>query len=112
MILGQTLGSASAEKHKASTLLVVCCLWTASMISALAILSQAAWAMDNTLWDTARTADMLRLPPIPYLESAPWPSWNASAPTLKIDTLMTPTVTPWGILQTPQDRAQAKPALS
>jgi len=112
MILGETLGSARAEKHKATTLLVVCCLWTASMTSALAILSQAAWGMDSPLWDTARTTDTLRLPPIPCLESAPWPSWNALAPTLKIDTLMTPTVTPWGILQTPQDRPQAEPALS
>jgi hypothetical protein len=37
MILDQTIGSAGAEKHKATTLLVVCCLWTALMTSALAI---------------------------------------------------------------------------
>jgi hypothetical protein len=37
MILDQTIGSAGAEKHKATTLLVVCCLWTPLMTSALAI---------------------------------------------------------------------------
>jgi len=112
MILDQTIGSARAEKHKATTLLVVCCLWTALLASALAIWSQAAWGMDSPLWVAAKTSDTLRLPPIPYPESTPWLSWSASAPTLKIDTLMTPSVTPWGILQTPEDRAQAKPALS
>jgi hypothetical protein len=112
MILDQTIGSARAEKHRATTLLVVCCLWTALMTSALAISSQAAWGMDSPSWVTAKTTDRLRLPPIPYLESTPWLRWSASAPTLKIDTLMTPTVTPWGILQTPEDRVQPKPALS
>ena len=112
MISGQTLGSARAGNCKATTLLVVGSLWTASMTLALAILSQAAWGMDSPLWDTAGTTETLRLPSIPYLESVPWPSWNTPAPTLKIDTLMTPTVTPWGILQKRQDRAEAKPALS
>jgi hypothetical protein len=41
----------------------------------------------------------------------PWMKWNASAPALKIDTLMSPTVTPWGILETPQDRTKVPPAV-
>jgi hypothetical protein len=67
--------------------------------------------MDSQLWIAGRATDTLRLPPIPHLELTPWLSWSGSAPTLKIDTLMTPSLTPSGILQTPEDRTQTKPAL-
>jgi hypothetical protein len=28
----------------------------------------------------------------------PWMNWKTSAPTLRIDTLMSPSITPWGVL--------------
>ena len=112
MIPNQTIGSPRAEKQKATTLLVVCGLWTALMTSTLAIWSQAAWGSDSHSRVEAKTADAMRLPPIQYLESTPWLRWSLSSPTLKIDTLMTPAVTPEGVVQTPGNRAQGRPAPS
>ena len=114
MILDHTIGSARAEKHKeAIARRIVRNLLTALMASALTLPSLAAREMDSSPKQTAAKAgDMMPLPPIRYLDSMPWMNWNTSAPTLRIDTLMSPTVTPWGILQIPQDRAKASPTFS
>jgi hypothetical protein len=114
MILDQTIGSARAEKHKNPVAYrIVRNLLTAFLASALMLPSLAAWGMDSSPKQAAaKTGDMLPLPPIRYLDSMPWMNWNTSAPTLRIDTLMSPTVTPWGILETPQDRTKALPAFS
>jgi hypothetical protein len=113
MILDQTIGSARAEKRKTPTRRVLRHLLTALLASALAMPSMAAWGMDSSpRTAAAKPGDMLPLPPIPYLESTPWMKWSAGAPTLRIDTLMAPTVTPWGILQNRQDRAKASPTFS
>ena len=113
MISHQTIGSARAEKHnKRRARVVIRNLITALLASALTLPSLAAWGTEHSPVQTAtRTGGMLQLPPIRYLDSMPWMKWNASAPALKIDTLMSPTVTPWGILETPQDRTKAPPAV-
>ena len=114
MITDQNIGSARAEKHNnPAARHVVRRLLTALLASALAMPSLATWGLDTSPRTAeARTSDILPLPPIPYLDSIPWMKWNAAAPMMKIDTLMAPSITPWGILQTPQDRAQARPTFS
>jgi hypothetical protein len=114
MITDQTIGSARAEQQKDAVAgRAMRSLITVLLASALTLPSLAAWGMESSPKQAAAKAgDMLPLPPIPYLDSMPWMKWNTSAPTLRIDTLMSPSVTPWGILQTPQDRAKALPAFA
>ena len=114
MISHQTIGSARAEKHqKGRSRVVIRNLMTALLASALTLPSLAAWGTENSpVRAVTRTDGTLPLPSLRYLDSMPWMKWNASAPALKIDTLMSPTVTPWGILETPQDRTKAPPAFS
>jgi hypothetical protein len=114
MILHQTIGSARAEKNKKRhARAIIQNLMTALLASALTLPSLAAWGAENSPVQAAtRTGGALQLPPIPYLDSMPWMKSNASAPALRIDTLMSPTVTPWGILETPQDGTKALPAFS
>jgi hypothetical protein len=114
MILDQTIGSARAEKHKDAVAgRAMQNLITVLLASALTLPSLAAWGLESSSKQAAAKAgNMLPLPPILYLDSMPWMKWNTSAPTLRIDTLMSLRVTPWGILQTPQDRAKASPTLS
>ena len=104
MILDQTIGSARAEKHKNPVAhRIVRNLLKAFLASALTLPSLAAWGMDSSPKAAAKTGDMLPLPPIRCLDSMPWMNWNTSAPTLRIDTLMSPSITPWGVLKSPQD---------
>ena len=114
MITDQTIGSARAEQHKDAVAgRAMRNLITLLLASALTLPSLAARGMESSPKQAAAKAgDMLLLPPIPYLGSMPWIKWNTSAPTLRIDTLMSPIVTPWGIPQTPQDRAKALPAFA
>ncbi len=110
MIANQTIGSARAEQNnrvgqrrfsnRPATLLA-----STLVFASLTNLAMAAWTEKGT---SAR----LSLPPIPYLDSMPWMKWNATGPTLKIDTLMTPAISPWTFPQTAQDPAQARPATS
>jgi hypothetical protein len=114
MIRDHTIDSARAEKHKNPVARgVIRNLMTALLASVLTLPSLAAWGMESSPQQAAaKPGDMLPLPPIPYLDSMRWMTWNTSAPTLRIDTLMSPSVTPRGILQTPQDRAKASQAFS
>ena len=113
MILDQTIGSARAEKRKDAVAgRAMRNLITVLLASALTLPSLAAWGMDSSPKAAAKPGDMLPLPTIRYLDSMPWMNWNTSAPTLRIDTLMSPSVTPWGVLQTPQDRAKTSPTFS
>jgi hypothetical protein len=108
MIPDQTIGSARAEKNcvgqRVFGNLITTLLGSVLVLASLTNLAMEAWA------EKGAAVDMLPLPPIPYLDAIPWMKWNA--PTLKIDTLMVPSITPWGILQTPQDRARARPSFS
>ena len=103
MIKDQAIGSARAEKDFANGRIIQC-LMTALLASALTLPSLAAWGTESSPERAmARDGDVLRLPPIRYLDSMPWMNWKASAPILRIDTLMSPSVTPWGVLKSPQD---------
>jgi hypothetical protein len=98
-----TIGSARAEKDHANSRIIQS-LMTALLASALTLPSLAAWGTERSPEQpTARAGDVLPLPPIRYLDSMPWLNWKASAPILRIDTLMSPTITPWGVLKSPQD---------
>lgn len=105
MIRDQTIGSARAEKQKNRlTSRVIQNLMTAFLASALTLPSLAAWGIESPPRQvTAKAGEMLPLPPIRYLDSMPWMNWKASVPTLRIDTLMFPSVTPWGVLKSPRD---------
>ncbi|MCA6125229.1 hypothetical protein J6500_25530 [Bradyrhizobium sp. WSM 1704] len=114
MIRDQTISSARAEKHKKRiTGRAIRNVMTALLAAVLMLPSLAAWGIESSPQPAAaRAGDMLPLPPIRYLDSMLWMNWNAPAPTLRIDTLMSPSVTPWGILQAPQERTKASPAFS
>jgi hypothetical protein len=71
-------------------------LLEAFLASALTLPSLAAWGMDSSPKAAAKIGDMLLSPPIRYLDAMPWMNWNTSAPTLRIDMLMSPSVTPLG----------------
>lgn len=76
----------------------------------------AAFGAENA-GAAAKPADSfepLALPPIPYLDTMPWSSWGLGSPTMKVDTLLSPTLGPSGIRLdlTPPDRNRAEPATS
>ncbi len=103
MIKDQTIGSARAEKDRANSRIIQS-LMTALLASVLTLPSLTAWGRESAPERAVvRAGDILRLPPIRYLDSMPWMNWKASAPTLRIDTLMSPSVTPWGVLKSPED---------
>lgn len=103
MIKDQTIGSARAEKSRVVSRISQS-LMTALLTSALTLPSPAAWGTERSPEQpAARVGDNLPLPPIRYLDSMPWMNWKASAPRLRIDTLMSPSITPRGILKSPQD---------
>ncbi|MHB0770505.1 hypothetical protein [Bradyrhizobium sp. 5.13L] len=58
--------------------------------------------------------ERLALPPIPYLDTMPWSSWERDSPTMKVDTLLSPVLGPSGIRLdvTPPDRDRPQPAMS
>ena len=103
MIKDQSIGSARAEKDHANSRIIQS-LMTALLASALTLPSLAAWGTESSPERAmARAGETLHLPPIRYLDSMPWMNWKASAPRLRIDTLMSPSVTPRGVLKSPQD---------
>jgi hypothetical protein len=114
MILDHTIGSARAEKRKdAIARRIFRDALTAFLALGMILPSLAALGMESSPRPAAaKPGDMLPLPPIPYLDSIPWMKWNMTAPTLRIDTLMTPNVTLWGVLQDPRDRVPAMPTIS
>lgn len=58
--------------------------------------------------------ERLALPPIPYLDTMPWSSWERGSPTMKVDTLLSPVLGPSGIRLdvTPPNRDEPQPAMS
>lgn len=67
----------------------------------------------NSAAKTADSFERLALPPIPYLDTMPWSSWDRGSPTMKVDTLL-PVLGPSGIRLelTPPDRDRPEPATS
>ena len=115
MISDQTIGSARAEGHwnhvgrrfigsmLTATLALILVLASLTNLAAVEALSPVA---------AERASHILPLPKIRYLDSMPWINWNASAPTLRIDTLMLPGEPPWGDPQEPQVVTKGSTALS
>jgi hypothetical protein len=113
MILDQTIGSARAERGHVS-LRVIENLLIAMLALVLVLASLTNLAAVEGLSQVAaeRANHTLPLPKIRYLESMPWMNWNASAPTLRIDTLMLPDVPPWVAPRSPQEVTKGSTALS
>jgi hypothetical protein len=113
MILDQSIGSARAERHwnyagqreNLLTTVLAFVLFLASLTNLAAVEGSSQRTAENP-------RDTLPLPPIRYLESMPWMNWNASAPTLRIDTLMLPGGTPWSDPRNPQEATKGSSALS
>jgi hypothetical protein len=115
MIFDQTIGSARAEGHwNHAGQRVVGNLLTAMLALVLVLASLTNLAALEGLSRVAaeRASHTLPLPRIRYLESMPWMNWNASAPTLRIDTLMLPGGTPLGDPRNPQEVTEGLTALS
>ena len=113
MILDQTIGSARAERdHVSLRVFENLLIAMLALVLVLASLTNLA-ALEGLSQKTAESSrDTLPLPQIRYLDSMPWTNWNASAPTLRIDTLMLPGGTPWGDPRNPQEVTKGSTALS
>jgi hypothetical protein len=115
MISDQTIGSARAEGNWNDIgQRIVGSLLTAllALLLVLASLTNLA-AMEGLSRVAAEmTGHALPLPPIQYRESMPWMNWNASAPPLRIDTLMLPDGPPWADPRNPQVGTKGSTALS
>lgn len=99
MISDQTIGSARAEGHwNHADRRFIGSMLTAALALILVLASLTNLAAVEGLPQVAaeRASHILPLPKIQYLDSMPWMNWNASAPTLRIDTLMLPGGPPWG----------------
>jgi hypothetical protein len=115
MILDQTIGSARAEENRNDIgQRVLGNLLTALLALVLVLASLTNLAAVEGLSQVAaeKAGHTLPLPQIRYLESMPWMNWNASAPTLRIDTLMLPGGVPWGDPRSPQEVTTGSTALS
>ena len=114
MISDQTIGSARAEgnwndigQRVIGNLLTV----LLALVLVLASLTNLA-AVEGLSQTAEKASHTLPLPRIQYLESMPWMEWNASRPTLRIDTLILPGVTPGGDPRDPQVVTKGSTALS
>ena len=114
MITDRTIASAPAEKLSAPGRRVVRRTLTASVAAVLTLPSLAAWGFDGPRGKpkSGNTFETIALPPVPYLDTIPWVSWNAGMNTLKVDTLLSPILDPSGIKLTPEDRDKDRPAIS
>ena len=74
-----------------------------ALVLVLASLTNLAAVEGLSQVEAERASHTLPLPRIQYLESMPWMNWNASAPPLRIDTLMLPDVPPWLDPRNPQE---------
>ena len=103
MISDQTIGSARAEGDRShGGERIIGSLLTALLALVLVLASLTNLAAVEGLSQPAAERASLPLPRIQYIESMPWMNWNASAPTLLIDTLMLPDVPPWVDPRNPQ----------
>src|ERR1041384_8811542 len=97
MITNPTVRSARAEKSGRRTRIIAAALALAAML-----LPVAASGMDSTSrLDVDRAGNMLRLPPIRYLDSMRWMDWKPGAPAVKVDTLLVPDRDQPGVLRIP-----------
>jgi hypothetical protein len=97
MITNPTVRSARAEKSGRRTRIIAGALTLAAML-----LPVAASGMDSTSrLDVDRAGNMLRLPPVPYLDSMRWMNWKPGAPAFKVDTLLLPDRDQSGLLRVP-----------
>jgi hypothetical protein len=114
MILDQIIGSARAEGYwnRAGRRFIGNLLTAAlALVLVLASLTNLA-AVEGLSQQNPEPGDTLLLPRIRYLDPTPWMHWNASAPTLRIDTLMLPGVPPWVDPRDPQKVTKGSTALS
>ena len=106
MISDQTIGSARAEGNWNDIgQRVFGSLLTAllALVLVLASLTNLAAVEGLSRLGAEGASHTLPLPQIRYLESIPWMNWNASAPTLRIDTLILPDVPRWVDPPNPQE---------
>ena len=113
MITDRSFVSARAEKRHGLARRLLRGIVTASTAMALTLPSLAAWGLDGSRNTpaSANAFEQIALPPIPYLDTMPWLTWNAGG-TLKVDTLLAPLADPWGLKLAPGERDKTKPAIS
>lgn len=110
MITDRTICSARAEKHNAPRQRVARGILSASMAAILTLPSLAAWGMETPgAKPKSNVFESIALPPIPYSDSIPWLNWNTG---VKVDNLLSPTLSPSGIKLGPGERDKEQPAVS
>src|SRR5437868_5403829 len=102
MIKNPAAGFAPAERSKRRTTIIAGALALAAML-----LPFAASGMDSTSrLDVDTAGNMLRLPPIRYLDSMRWIDWKPATPAFKVDTLLVPDRDQPGVLRIPSGNAR------
>lgn len=109
MIRNLALGSARAEKSQSRIRRIVAGVFALAAL----LMPLGAWGMDSTpKLALDRSADLLPLPPIPYLESMRWMSWKPGASVFKTDTLPLPNGPQPGLFQIPFGYGRVLPRVS
>jgi hypothetical protein len=113
MITDRFFVSARAEKRDGPGRRLARGIVTALAAVALTLPSLAAWGLEGPRNTPAssNSFEQIALPPIPYLDTMPWLTWDAGD-TLKTDTLLAPLPDPWGLKLAPEERNNGKPAVS
>ena len=71
-----------------------------------------AWGMNSTPRPALDGANLLPLPPVPYLESMRWMSWKPDAPVFKTDILLLPDNIQPGHFRLPSEQERSLPRVS
>jgi hypothetical protein len=108
MITDRTIISARAEqRQKSIQQRRFVPLWIRSAIAAAALSmpALAAWGMDSPHHGqpSRPAAAQIKFPPIPYIDSMPWMTWQANVNAFKTDVLLSPPPGPSGIMLTPEE---------
>jgi hypothetical protein len=112
MIKDHVTFSARAEKPRRVLLNLV----ALALGGCLSLVSYAAQGAEISGAGTRPAAafEQIALPPIPYLDTMPWLSWQPATATMKVDTLLSPVLGPSGVRfdLTPMHRDRLLPAMS
>jgi hypothetical protein len=106
MITDRTIISARAEqRQKSIQQRRFVPLWIAATVAAAVLSAPAAWGMDSPHQQQAShtAVAQIKFPPIPYIDSMPWMTWQANVNAFKTDVLLSPPPGPSGIMLTPEE---------
>lgn len=116
MILDRIIGSARTEHRSNGSAAprTTHALLTGLLAAVLSLPSLAAWGADSpqrTNGPPTTKVDPLPLPPISYSYSMPWMRWSTTSPTMRIDTLIIPSLDPSRAFEVSPDCVHGEPTI-